>query len=118
MAIDVKGDWELDPQTQDLATVDKLAAYEQRLEIRLCAHQGEWAFDLLFGLPWLSRVLGKSPTTGAFRQLLAAEVQQDPDTQTVGEVRFSVPDPDRKVFVSIDVLSVFGGFTTLTRDLS
>lgn len=112
MATDWKGDFEVEG---DIVLSDGDDAYAERVCMRVGVNEGEWPYDLTFGLPWFTRILGASPTTGAFRSFFAQAIQADPETLTVGEVQVSQPNEDRKSTLTTSCKSIRGAISTVSR---
>lgn len=86
MARDFRDDFAIDPTTGALFTVDGDDALAQRLKKRLCTNEGEWAFDLGFGIPWLYEVLGRNIDSASTRTLIAETIEADPDVVSISEL--------------------------------
>lgn len=89
---------------------DALAA---RLESRANTQQGEWPFNLGYGVPWMFSILGERADTASTRALIAASLLADPEAVAVDRIEFSFSASTRTATISASVKSVSGQTVTV-----
>lgn len=112
MAVDIYGDLRL-TDDGDIQLARGVEAAEIRIFNRLAVNQGEWAFNLQFGVPWLYSILGQAVDNAAGRELIAQAIQSDFEVEAVGEVQSFSERGSREVSLQIQVQLV-DGLATVT----
>lgn len=88
--------------------VDSPAAVAQVVETRLLLFQGEWAFDLRNGTPWMQSILGKS-SPAQRNQAIRARILSTPFVLSLENFSATVNVANRSLSVSGFINTAFGG---------
>lgn len=107
MARDFSDDLEI-AADGSLVVVDGDVALQQRLRKRLCTNEGEWPFDLEFGVPWLFEILGRNIDAASTRGLVIDALTADFDVVAVSGLESTVDRNSRKARLSATVESISG----------
>lgn len=101
--IDFDDSFALNPATNDWDLVSGVDAAQQRLESRLGTNQGEWGFDLTFGVPWLSQILGELGESASLRQIIASRITADPEVASISAFDAVFDDEARRMRYTVRV---------------
>ena len=82
-------------------------AVEQSVRERLLTFQQEWFMDLDQGLPWLTKLTGRSVIPTTLRGYIAANVINTEHVTTVKSVRFGTPTKERNVGIEVIFMDDF-----------
>ncbi len=83
--MDLKWPLEIDSAGRPL-TVDGLDETKQRAEIGVGAQQGDWDFDISYGVPWIQLMSMKPWSPGLVRASLAQQLLRTPGLDTVESI--------------------------------
>lgn len=86
----------------------------QRINITLRAHQGEWLFDTLFGVPYRTEILVKNPDLGAIEARLRSIVAGVEGVTAITEFSLSLDRVSRILTVDMVVDTRLGAVSTST----
>jgi hypothetical protein len=89
-------------------------ATQQALESELGTNQGEWAFDLFFGVPWLFQILGQSGDSAAIRQLITSKITSNREVASISAFDAEADESARGLRYTVRVRLVGGGTATLS----
>lgn len=100
-------DFKLDPVTHDLVldqngnpeTVKGPEEAAQAVKVLWLTQQGEWVFDLSYGIPWLEAMQTRPPDLGALRGVMIAKTLAVPGVDEVIELELT-ENSDRTLSVS------------------
>ena len=81
-------------------TVDGVDETQQRAYLRLSSRQGEWAFDLSYGVPWLEIRAQHPPDLGAARALILQQLLRVPGLDKVESLSLSLDRATRHMTVT------------------
>lgn len=105
--IDIDRDWTL-LATGDVKLVTGTTALAQRLGNRLNTNQGQWAFNLRHGVPWLASILGESGDSAAVRELITKQIMQDTEVAAIGQFSATFNNTTRRFTYTIQVRATDG----------
>ena len=96
----------------DLVFVSNGDEVAQRIKITLLAHQGEWLFDLLFGVPYRTEILIKNPDIGAIEARLRSIVTEVEGVTAITEFSLDLDRVSRILTVNMVIDTREGAVTT------
>jgi len=92
------GDLEFDSR-MDLEMVDEIDEVKQRIKIKMNTNEGEWMFNLLFGIPWIERLSNSEPPevlVGEVREVL----ENDDAVDEIVEINYDFDKANRGIEIN------------------
>jgi hypothetical protein len=92
-----------------LETIEGVPESAQRGVVVLQAQQGEWDFDLSFGIPWLDLMSRRPFDEGLARGVISEQLLAQPGIDTVDRVAFELNTNNRTA--TVDARATASGTT-------
>ena len=110
-------DLEIDTQTNDLAikdgdfsfVTDKAGEAMQAIRMTLQTFQGEWPWDLSFGLPYHALILGQKPSNAIVVGLIREAIEDVDLVEKVRAIKSEFSPQTRQLVISFEATIKGGG---------
>lgn len=118
MSMDIK----LNPDTHDLALgrnrdlvlIDGAEQIAQQIEITLLTFLGEWFLDTTFGVPYLERIMVKSPSRAQIESIMRTKVLAVPGVSAVPTVEIEIESATRRARITLPDIQTNEGLVTVS----
>ena len=84
-----------------LVTVTGVEETQQRAWIALKSGQGEWDFDLSFGMPWRQLMSQRPPDFGAIRAAIRQQLERVPGMDSVDSILLEEDPATRELTATV-----------------
>ncbi len=110
--------WDLDDTNQELSLVEDYTddngdfqpeAIAQEMRIAMQFHRGEWALNILLGIPYLEQVFIKNPSLAALSVLFTRAARSVPGIVSVQDMALELETETRELDVSYRATAQNGG---------
>lgn len=117
MSIDIY----LDPEThdlmrdsgKDLLLTDGAKRVAQQIKVTLLTFLGEWFLDTTFGVPYLERIMVKSPNRAQIESVIRAKVKDVPGVEAVPAVNIEIEAATRRARITLPGIETNEGLITV-----
>lgn len=118
MSMDIK----LDPIThdlvlgrnRDLVLIDGADQIRQQIKITLLTFLGEWFLDTTFGVPYLERIMVKSPSRAQIEAIMRTKVLAVPGVKAVPTVEVDIDAATRRARITLPDIQTEEGLVTVS----
>ena len=118
MSIDIY----LDPQTHDLDLCPDMELQlttgaqriEQQIKITLLTFLGEWFLDTTWGVPYIERIMVKTPNRAQIESIIRAKVKGVPGVTAVPVIEVDIEPSTRRAQITLPNIETNEGLVTVS----
>lgn len=94
--------------------VDGAQRVAQQIKVTLLTWLGEWFLDTTFGVPYLERIMVKSPSRAQIESVIRSKVKNVPGVTAVPVIQIEIDAPTRKARITLPDIETSEGLVTVS----
>ncbi|WP_237173051.1 hypothetical protein [Paracandidimonas lactea] len=117
MGIDIKLDRRHDlalSKTNDLVLIDGAQRVRQQIEVTLLTFLGEWFLDVSWGIPYLEKIMIKTPNRAEIENIIRAKVRDVPGVTAVPSVQVELDARARQGRITLPDIQTTEGLISVS----
>lgn len=101
-------------KTGDVELVDGIHRIKQQIKVTLLTFLGEWFLDDTWGVPYLEKIMVKSPSRAEIENVIRAKVRDVPGVTAVPHVQVEIDAQARQGRITLEDIQTSEGPVTVS----